>query len=74
MEKTRSVYKYNNMESRKKSLLKSLSWRILATLITGVIAWFLTGNMVIVGSIMSIDFVVKFIAYYLHERLWSYHK
>ena len=58
-------------ESRLRSLLKALSWRILATLTTGVIAFVITGEMSIAIMIGSVEFVLKFIIYYVHERVWQ---
>ncbi len=59
------------MESNKRSIAKAISWRIVGTIATGVIGYILTGSMVIASSLMSIDFVVKFILYYVHERAWN---
>jgi uncharacterized membrane protein len=59
------------MESNKRSIAKAISWRIVGTVATGVIGYILTGSMVVASSLMSIDFVIKFILYYLHERAWN---
>ena len=59
------------MDSRSKSLAKAFSWRIIATVTTGLIGLLLTGSVKIAGAIMSIDFVLKLILYYLHERIWT---
>lgn len=59
------------MESNKRSIAKAISWRIVGTIATGVIGYILTGSMVVASSLMSIDFVVKFILYYVHERAWN---
>lgn len=59
------------MESNKRSIAKAISWRIVGTIATGAIGYILTGSMVIASSLMSIDFVVKFILYYVHERAWN---
>ena len=40
-------------------------------MITFVISLALTGNMSIAGSIASIDAVIKFVVYFLHERAWG---
>ena len=58
-------------ESHIRSILKALSWRILATLTTGFIAYFVTGEISIAIAIGSIEFILKFIIYYLHERAWQ---
>lgn len=53
-------------------LYKSISYRILSVMITFVISLALTGNMSIAGSIASIDAVIKFVIYFLHERAWGH--
>jgi len=58
-------------ESHLRSLLKALSWRIVATTTTGIIAWFITGDVMAAITIGSIEFVAKFFIYYLHERAWQ---
>ncbi len=59
-------------ESRRRSLAKALSWRVVATLTTGVIAYSITGQLEVAALIGGIEFVVKFVIYYLHERAWLY--
>ena len=58
-------------ESHVRSILKALSWRILATLTTGLIAYFITGDVSTAIAIGSIEFFLKFAIYYLHERAWQ---
>ncbi len=58
-------------ESHLRSLLKATSWRVLATLTTGLIAYFITGEVDTAVTIGSIEFVLKFAIYYGHERVWQ---
>ena len=58
-------------ESHLRSLLKALSWRIVATTTTGIIAYFITGNVMAAIAIGGIEFVAKFFIYYAHERAWQ---
>ncbi|MDF1817574.1 MAG: DUF2061 domain-containing protein [Immundisolibacteraceae bacterium] len=58
-------------ESPMRSLLKAFSWRIVATTTTALIAYFITGDVATAISIGSIEFVLKFFIYYLHERAWQ---
>ena len=46
-------------EPYKRSLLKTLTWRITASLDTFVIGWVITGSWKIGGSIASIEVVTK---------------
>ena len=52
-------------------LYKSLSYRILSICITFIISYILTGDLTIAGSIASIDAIIKFVVYFLHERAWG---
>ena len=65
------VTKVQNNDSQGKSLLKSLSWRIIGTLDTIVISWILTGTLTVALSIGSIELFTKFFLYYGHERIWN---
>ena len=58
-------------ESHLRSLLKATSWRMLATLTTTIIAYFITGEVETALTIGGIEFVLKFVIYYLHERAWQ---
>lgn len=58
-------------ETHKRAILKSISWRIMATLTTFIIVYFLTGDIVLATSAGGIEVVVKIIAYYLHELAWN---
>jgi uncharacterized membrane protein len=51
--------------------MKTLTWRVVASTDTLIIAWVLTGDFKIAGSIMSIEIVTKMFLYYAHERAWN---
>jgi uncharacterized membrane protein len=59
------------MESKKKSLIKTITWRVLATATTFLIGWLVTGSIALGLGIASIEFWAKLVLYYLHERVWS---
>ncbi len=61
-----------NHDSTRRSILKTLSWRILASLDTFLIAWIITGNPLMGASIAGIEILTKIVFYYLHERAWSH--
>ena len=52
-------------------IYKSLSYRLLSVIITFIISFSLTGSMALAGSIASIDAIIKFVVYFLHERAWG---
>lgn len=58
-------------ESRTRSLLKGLSWRIIATSSIILIAYFTTGEIDLALKIGGIEFVIKLALYYMHERVWQ---
>ena len=63
--------RHNPDDTRFKSLLKTISWRVLASTNTLMIARLLTGNLKTVGSIMSLEIFTKMFLYYMHERFWT---
>lgn len=65
------VSRVEERESPLRSLLKAFSWRIVATTTTALIAFFITGDVATALSIGGIEFVLKFVIYYLHERAWQ---
>lgn len=60
------------VESRKRHLMKTVSWRIIGTLDTITIAWIISGNPMTGMKIGLVEVVTKMLLYYLHERVW-YH-
>lgn len=58
------------METKRRSLAKALSWRVVAWSITVAIAYLFTGKVAFALSIGVADSVLKIFAYYLHERSW----
>lgn len=54
-----------------RSIVKSISWRIIGTLDTVFISWLVTGEIGLALSIGSVELFTKMILYFLHERLWN---
>ena len=55
----------------KRSLLKTISWRIIGTLDTILISWAITGALTLAFSIGFVELVTKMVLYYFHERAWN---
>ena len=55
-----------------KSIMKSVSWRIIGTVDTMIISYFITGRVTIAITIGSVEVLTKTILYYFHERLWAH--
>ncbi len=58
-------------DARRRSFLKALSWRCLATLTTFLISYVVTGNFAFAASIGGLEVIAKIILYYFHERAWN---
>ena len=58
-------------DSALKSLLKAISWRIVGTVDTMMIAYVLIGDTKVAFSIGSVEVFTKMLLYYLHERAWN---
>ena len=54
-----------------RSLLKTISWRVVGTIDTITISFIITGEIASALSIGSIEVVSKMILYYFHERAWA---
>lgn len=54
----------------KRHLAKTITWRIIGTLDTMALAWFITGNPLTGVKIGALELVTKMTLYYLHERVW----
>lgn len=70
---TKGVLKVSDRADKPiKSIMKSVSWRLVGTLDTMVISYFITGKVTIAVSIGSIEVFTKTVLYYFHERLWAH--
>lgn len=70
--KAKSDYKQDSASERPlRSILKTVSWRIIGTIDTILISWFLTGKIETAFAIGSVELVTKMILYFGHERMWN---
>lgn len=58
-------------DSISRSVAKSITWRIIASLTSGVIALAFGLPMKAAIGVVIVDMIVKFIMYIGHERLWA---
>ncbi|WP_437398988.1 DUF2061 domain-containing protein [Flagellimonas lutimaris] len=71
-EKEKSTYaKDSTSESPKRSIAKSVSWRVVGTLDTILISWLVTGTLSLAFSIGLVELVTKMVLYFFHERIWN---
>ncbi len=59
-------------EYHKRSLLKAICWRVLATTSTMAIVYLFTGEALLSVGIGAVEVVVKLLLYYGHERVWNW--
>ena len=62
----------HQLESQKRSMLKALSWRLVASLTTMFIAWAVYGDIEPALTIGGVEFASKIVIYYAHERAWQH--
>jgi uncharacterized membrane protein len=55
----------------KRSLKKTISWRIIATIVTGSIFLIFTGEISKTTQLTIINAIALTILYYIHEIFWS---
>ena len=58
------------MESHFRTVVKAVSWRFIATLVTFAVAWAVTNELAFAAKIGIADTLIKLCAYYFHERVW----
>ena len=59
------------IESNSRSFLKAISWRVIASIVTTIIAYSFGLPSKAIGLVFFADLVIKFILYFFHERLWA---
>lgn len=58
-------------ETHKRSMLRSIIWRIMGVAILALITWIFTRNFIQTGLITFLHHFAFIWIYYLHERLWQ---
>ena len=59
------------MDTHARTICKSLTWRLLAALITTGVSWLVTGQLTLALTVGGLDALIKVGVYYLHERAWE---
>jgi len=55
---------------RKRHIAKTISYRILSTLVGFLLMWWISGSIKIGTAFGIAELVYKPIQYYIHERIW----
>ncbi len=58
-------------ETKKRSILKAISWRTWATMTTAVLVFVFTGKFALAITIGLLEVFAKMALYFFHERLWQ---
>ena len=56
--------------NRKRHILKTISYRVVSTLIGFTIMWFISGSIKVGIAFGVAELIYKPIQYYIHERVW----
>jgi uncharacterized membrane protein len=58
-------------DSKTRSLLKGISWRIIGTIDTFLLAWLFLGEVKLAAPIAIAEVFTKILLYFAHERIWN---
>ncbi|MEA2078164.1 MAG: DUF2061 domain-containing protein [Candidatus Marinimicrobia bacterium] len=61
-----------NFILKNRALAKTISWRIIASILTIMIIYSLTKNMLAAVSIVGVEFFTKMLFYWAHEKGWDF--
>ena len=59
------------METHLRSVVKGMSWRVIATLVTTIVVWLISGEVSMALFAGLSDSLVKIGLYWGHERVWQ---
>lgn len=58
-------------ETKTRSIVKTLSWRVVATLTTIALVYIFVGDTTIAFTVGGIEVILKMLVYFIHERVWD---
>ncbi len=67
----RSFSSDKSSEKPKRSIVKSICWRVIGTLDTIIISWIITDTLTLAFSIGFVELISKMVLYFFHERIWN---
>ena len=56
--------------SRRRHLAKTVTWRVVGTIDTMILAWIISGDPLVGLKVGGTEIVTKMTLYYFHEELW----
>jgi len=57
--------------TRKRTVVKSVIWRIICIVVSVFTTFFLTGNWDLAAAVGTIYNAITMVLYYFHERIWG---
>jgi len=58
-------------ETKKRSIAKMASWRVISTVTTTALVFLFTGEIALAAGIGLVDMLLNLVLYYVHERAWN---
>jgi uncharacterized membrane protein len=65
------VHKVVAQDKAWRSVVKTIIWRVIATLTTTSLVYLFTGELALAAEVGALEVVLKLLFYYLHERGWE---
>lgn len=59
------------MDTARRSLVKTISWRLTGSGATFLISYAIAGDFAVAGTIAVIQLASNTVLYFLHERAWN---
>jgi adenylylsulfate kinase len=60
------------MDTNLRSLVKGISWRVLATMVTTIVVFLYSGELAAAAIVGTFDALAKIVLYWGHERVWQW--
>jgi uncharacterized membrane protein len=62
------------MNSKQRSLAKTVTYRLLSSAIGFLVVWTISGNLKTGAMFSAAELIYKPLQYYIHERIWQHVK
>ncbi len=59
-------------EYHKRSIVKAICWRVIATLTTMLVVFIFTRQLTLAIAVGAVEVLAKLFFYYAHERVWNF--
>ncbi len=58
-------------EKHERSVVKAITWRVIASLTTAILVYIFTGSFTLTLGVSVFEISLKMLFYYIHERAWN---